>query len=141
MATSTNMGWTLPDDTDLVKNGALAIRTLGNAIDTNLSTVTFRTVAGTTDTLVLDDLKFKLIQYSSTSNVTITIPLDSSVAFPVGCVINIIKTGATGDVTIQGDAGVTVNSASGATPALTAQYTLATCVKLASDSWVVFGNI
>ena len=141
MATSTNMGWTLPDDTDLVKNGALAIRTLGNAIDTNLSTVTFRTVTGTTDTLVLDDLKFKLIQYSSTSNVTITIPLDSSVAFPVGCVINIIKTGATGDVTIQGDAGVTVNSASGATPALTGQYTVATCVKLATDSWVVFGNI
>lgn len=34
MATTSNYGWTIPDDTDLVKNGALAIRTLGNAIDT-----------------------------------------------------------------------------------------------------------
>ena len=36
MATSTHFGWAEPDDTDLVKNGAAAIRTLGNAIDTSL---------------------------------------------------------------------------------------------------------
>jgi hypothetical protein len=36
MPTTTNNGWTTPADTDLVKNGALAIRTLGNAIDTTL---------------------------------------------------------------------------------------------------------
>ena len=36
MATSTNYGWTEPNDSDLVTNGALAIRTLGNAIDTSL---------------------------------------------------------------------------------------------------------
>ena len=33
MATTTNYGWTTPADTDLVKNGANAIRTLGSAID------------------------------------------------------------------------------------------------------------
>lgn len=33
MATTTNYGWETPDDTDLVKDGALAMRTLGNAID------------------------------------------------------------------------------------------------------------
>jgi hypothetical protein len=38
MATTTNYGWTTPDNTDLVKNGALAIRTLGNAIDTSMNT-------------------------------------------------------------------------------------------------------
>jgi hypothetical protein len=36
MATTTNFGWETPDDTDLVKDGALAIRTLGSAIDTSL---------------------------------------------------------------------------------------------------------
>ena len=36
MATTTNFGWETPDDTDLVKDGALAMRTLGNAIDTSL---------------------------------------------------------------------------------------------------------
>jgi hypothetical protein len=36
MATSTNYLWAEPNDSDLVKNGALAIRTLGNAIDASL---------------------------------------------------------------------------------------------------------
>jgi hypothetical protein len=35
MATTTNYGWTTPDDTDLVKDGAAAIRSLGTAIDTS----------------------------------------------------------------------------------------------------------
>jgi hypothetical protein len=35
MATTTNFGWTTPNDTDLVKDGAAAIRTLGSGIDTS----------------------------------------------------------------------------------------------------------
>lgn len=34
MPTTTWFGWTTPADTDLVKNGANAIRTLGNSVDT-----------------------------------------------------------------------------------------------------------
>ena len=37
MATSTSFGWELPDDTDLVKDGAAAMRTLGNAIDASMT--------------------------------------------------------------------------------------------------------
>ena len=36
MATTTNFGWTTPNDTDLVKDGAAAIRTLGSSIDTSM---------------------------------------------------------------------------------------------------------
>ena len=36
MANTTNFNWETPDDTDLVKDGAAAIRTLGSAIDTSL---------------------------------------------------------------------------------------------------------
>jgi hypothetical protein len=36
MATTTNFGWETPDDTDFVKDGAAAIRTLGSSIDTSL---------------------------------------------------------------------------------------------------------
>ena len=36
MATTTYYGWTTPNDTDLVKNGASAIRTLGSAVDSSL---------------------------------------------------------------------------------------------------------
>jgi hypothetical protein len=38
MASSTNYQWSEPDDTSLVKNGAQAIRTLGDAIDTTMAT-------------------------------------------------------------------------------------------------------
>ena len=39
MATSTNYGWTEPDDSDYLKEGAEAIRTLGNAIDTTVNKI------------------------------------------------------------------------------------------------------
>lgn len=38
MATTTNYGWTTPDDTALVKDGASAIRSLGSSIDSTLKT-------------------------------------------------------------------------------------------------------
>lgn len=38
MATTTNYGWTTPDDTALVSQGAAAIRTLGTSIDTSMNT-------------------------------------------------------------------------------------------------------
>lgn len=41
MATTTNYGWTTPDDTALVKNGASAIRSLGTAIDTTTEDIFF----------------------------------------------------------------------------------------------------
>lgn len=40
MATTTNYGWDTPDDTDLVKDGALAMRDLGQDIDTSLFSIT-----------------------------------------------------------------------------------------------------
>ena len=44
MATSPIFGWEEPDDTDLVKDGASAIRTLGNAIDTTMGTMVAKTI-------------------------------------------------------------------------------------------------
>jgi L-asparaginase/Glu-tRNA(Gln) amidotransferase subunit D len=38
MATTTNYGWETPDNTDLVKDGALAMRDLGQDVDTTLAT-------------------------------------------------------------------------------------------------------
>jgi hypothetical protein len=38
MATTTNYGWTTPNDSDPFKDGALAIRTLGNGVDSTLGT-------------------------------------------------------------------------------------------------------
>ena len=46
MATTTNYGWDTPDDTDLVKDGAAAIRTLGSSIDTTTKNLNPSTTLG-----------------------------------------------------------------------------------------------
>jgi hypothetical protein len=46
MATTTNYGWTTPDDTALVKDGASAIRTLGSSVDTTVKALNPETTLG-----------------------------------------------------------------------------------------------
>lgn len=142
MATTTNFGWTTPDDTDLVKNGASAIRSLGSSIDTALGQLTLNAQTGTTYTLVLTDNRNKLITANNSSAQTYTIPLNSSVAFPTGSIINIIQIG-TGQVTIQGASGVTVAStgAVSTAPKLRVRYSAASLIKVGTDSWYVVGDI
>lgn len=143
MATTSIFGWTTPDDTALVKDGASAIRSLGSSIDSNVGAITTRDVSGASDTFVLADARNKLIRYSGTSAVAVTIPLNSSVAFATGSVINLIKTGATGTITISGAGGVTVTSAAAtsASPTITGQWKAASCIKVATDTWYVIGGI
>lgn len=140
--TTTNFAWTIPSDTDLVKDGADAIRTIGNAVDASFASVTLRAVTTTSDTFVLADLRNKLVTYNNASAIAVTIPLNSSVAFPTGTSINIAQTGA-GQVTISGAAGVTIRStgATATTPKTRAQYSAITCVKIATDEWLCIGDI
>jgi hypothetical protein len=65
MATTTNYGWTTPDDTALVKDGAAAIRTLGSSID---STVFSNASAGIPKTIV--DAKGDLIAGTASDTVS-----------------------------------------------------------------------
>jgi hypothetical protein len=46
MATTTNYSWSTPDDTALVKDGALAIRTLGSSVDTTVKNLNPETTTG-----------------------------------------------------------------------------------------------
>jgi hypothetical protein len=142
MATTTTFGWTTPDDTALVKDGASAIRSLGSSVDSALGQLTLNAQTGTTYTFVLTDNRNKLVTASNASAQTYTIPLNSSVAFPTGSSINIIAIGA-GQVTIQGAAGVTVAStgAVSTAPKLRVQYSAATLIKVGTDSWYVVGDL
>lgn len=96
---------------------------------------------GTTYTTVLAD-NGKLITQTNASAITTTIPLFASVAYPVGTQLNFVQYGA-GQVTIQGDSGVTVVStgATAATPKLRAQYSSATAICVSQDNWYVAGDI
>lgn len=142
MATTTNFGWTTPDDTALVKDGASAIRSLGSSVDSALGQVTLNAQTGTTYTFVLTDNRNKLVTANNSSAQTYTIPLNSSVAFPIGSIINVIQIG-TGQVTIQGAAGVTVASigATSTAPKLRARYSAGSLIKVGTDSWYVVGDL
>lgn len=142
MATTTTFGWTTPDDTALVKDGASAIRSLGSSVDSALGQVTLNAQTGTTYTFVLTDNRNKLVTANNSSAQTYTIPLNSSVAFPVGSIINVIQIG-TGQVTIQGAAGVTVASigATSTAPKLRARYSAGSLINVGTDSWYVVGDL
>ena len=96
---------------------------------------------GTTYTTVLAD-NGKLITLSNASAVAVTIPLNASVAYPVGAQLNFAWVGV-GAVTIQGAGGVTINStgATPAVPALRVRYSSATAIQTATDTWLVIGDI
>jgi hypothetical protein len=81
--------------------------------------------------------KDTLIEVDSVSATTVTIPAEASVNFPVGSTLDIIQVG-TGQVTIAGASGVTVNSTPGLK--LRAQWSSVTLLKRGSDSWIVFGD-
>lgn len=79
-----------------------------------------------------------LIEVASSSGTTITIPTDLAVAFPIGTTLDILQT-SSGQVTIAGDSGVTVNATPGLK--LRTQWSSATLLKRASNTWVVFGDL
>ena len=93
---------------------------------------------GTTYTLVLTDAG-KMVTMTNASANTLTVPPNSSVAFPTNTRIDIIQYGA-GQTTIAAGSGVTIYS-SGAKLKLTGQYSGASLWKKASDTWVLVGDI
>ena len=99
------------------------------------------TQTGTTYTTVLDD-NGKLVTLSNASAITLTIPPNSSVAYPVGAQLNLAQLGA-GQVTFAQGSGVTIVSTGATTsaPKLRAQYSTATAVQTSTDNWLVMGDI
>lgn len=89
-------------------------------------------------TLALSD-GGKVVEMGKATAQTLTIPTNASVAFPVGTTITVLQTGA-GQVTVAGASGVTVNSAYSLLK-LTSQWSAATLVKRAENTWVVFGDL
>lgn len=88
-------------------------------------------------TLALAD-RDKIVEISNASGITLTVPLDSSVNFPVGSSVTVLQTGA-GQITIAGAGGVTVNATPGLK--LRTQWSMATLIKRAANTWVVSGDL
>jgi hypothetical protein len=121
MANTTNYNWETPDDTDLVKDGAAAIRTLGNSIDTTTKALNPETTLG--------DIAYR----SSTSNTNTRLPIGSNgqilgVSAGVPAWINNDQ----GDITeVQAGTGISVASGTGPIPVVT--NTVATAYDAKAD--------
>lgn len=94
---------------------------------------------GTTYTLVAADAENKLVTLSNASGITLTVPPS---VFTVGQQINIAQIGA-GQVTLAQGAGVTITStgASASAPKCRAQYSAATIICTASNTFLVVGDL
>jgi len=116
-------------------NGALTLDANGTGAVNVIRTINAQT--GTTYTLALADAG-KIVTSSHTDPQTITIPPNSSIAYPVGTQIEIyqLNTGAT---SVTAGSGVTLNGVSTGTGALNAQYSAVSCFKIATDTWLMAG--
>ena len=90
---------------------------------------------GTSYTLVIGDVS-KVVEVSNTSANTVTVPPNSSVAFPVGAVISVMQTN-TGTTTIVAGAGVTINAD---VSLILSRWSMVTLIKRGTDSWSVQGG-
>ncbi len=89
-----------------------------------------------TYTLALGDEGSMLVMAGGTTN-NITVPTNASVAFPIGSSIMIVQSSAI--QTVISGAGVTFFATPGLK--LRAQYSVATLLKIATDTWVVTGDV
>jgi hypothetical protein len=89
-------------------------------------------------TIVLADA-FKLVELNSSSGVTLTVPLNGAVAFPIGTKINISQYG-TGQVTIDPAVGVTIRS-NGGKDKTAARYSVCTLLKRDTNEWYLYGDL
>ena len=141
-------------DTVTIADGAVTSAKLGTSLtlvtpNIGAATATSLTVTGnivyhtgttaqtSSYTLALTD-DSKIIEISSPTAVNLTVPLNSSVAFPVGTSITILQTGA-GQITVVPVSGVIVNSTPGLK--IRTQWAAATLLKRATDTWVLMGDL
>jgi len=113
---------------DVSDSAAIDLNKLAD-VSTNAQTASY--------TLVLAD-KNKIVEMGVGSANNLTVPLNASVAFPVGSQINILQTGS-GQTTIVAAGGVTINASPGLK--MRTQWSYATLIKRATNTWVLVGDI
>lgn len=126
------------DDTPV--NGATTAPVSSNwafdhAADVDAHDAGINAQTGTTYTLVLSDTRKNVTMTNASAN-TLTVPPNSSVAFPVGTKVLVTQSGA-GATTIAAGAGVTINVPSTVTLAIDEQHESRGLIKVATDTWTL----
>ena len=118
------------------------ITTAANIIDKTLiigvAPIQVTTQSGTTYTLALTDANSEILA-SNASAITVTVPPNSGVAFPIGTVINLTQTGA-GKPSFHTAGTPTINSP-GALLGCRVEYSTISLLKTATDTWQLSGDL
>jgi hypothetical protein len=116
----------------------MAVNLVGGTTSASAA-LAFNAQTGTTYTLVAADAENKLVTLSNASDITLTVPPS---VFTTGQQINIAQIGA-GQVTLAQGAGVTITSTGGtaSAPKCRVQYSAATIICTASDTFLVVGDL
>lgn len=107
------------------------------SVETWYPLISVNSQTGTSYTLTLGD-GAKAVEVSNAGDHILTIPANSTVAFPVGTVIEIARMG-TGSVTLTPASGVTLRHPY-ASLAIRSQFGTSTIRKRATDEWIVVGD-
>jgi hypothetical protein len=138
----------------ITSTGTIAIDTATTADLTTAQTLTNKTLTDPKINLAFDAEtasytavlanNSQVVTMDNASANTFSIPTNASVAFPIGTQINVLQIGA-GQTTIQavtsGTTTVLSTGATAAAPKLRTRYSMATCIKSATDTWYVVGDI
>lgn len=116
---------------ETIDDRVTALEDTAAVVTANLQTASY--------TLVLTDAG-KVVEMNSASATTVTVPPNSSVAFPIGTVIEVGRLGA-GSVTLVAGSGVTIRIPTGSSLILRAQYSTVGLRKRAADEWVASGDL
>jgi hypothetical protein len=124
--------WVTPAVT-LTNSATLTNKTLTSPV----INIGFSQQAGTSYTLVLSD-NSKMVEFSSSSSVSVIVPRNVTAAIPVGAQISLLRVGS-GQVTVVPEDG-TVSVFSGLGLKLRAQWSGAVLTKRATNIWVLNGD-
>lgn len=113
--------------------------TAANATILASAIIAINAQTGTSYTIALTDVG-KIVTLNNASAIVLTIPLNSTTAFAIGDQINLMQLGA-GQVTITPATGAVTIRSSGTKLKTTAQYSVATCIKIDTDTWVAVGSL
>jgi len=120
---------------DSVTSAKIAAYQVGSE---HLGPITINTVNGQTYTLIGAD-RNKVLIMNNTLPQTLTIPTEASVFFEDGVQIAIIRAG-TGEVTVAGDTGVTIQS-DGNKKRANSQWSAISLLKIGTDTWFLAGSL
>lgn len=141
----TNTTYTAPTlGATSIPSGATVLTIAGLNLTATNFIYTINSQTGTTYTPASNDA-WSIVTLNNSSVISVTIPTNASVAYSVGTQLNFVWITGAGQPTISavtpGTTTIISTGATSASPKLRAVNSMATCIKIATDVWLVSGDV